>query len=97
DVAAMAAALRILVPVPQAVAAAGFAIGVLVVEVFVGYSRYSSILKWLALSLLTYPMVAAIASVPWATVAIASVVPHISLNAGFIFLLTAILGTTISP
>jgi len=97
DVAAMAAALRILVPVPQAVAAAAFAIGVLAVEVFVGYSRYSSILKWLALSLLTYPVVAAIASVPWGTVAVASVVPHISLNAGFIFLLTAILGTTISP
>jgi NRAMP (natural resistance-associated macrophage protein)-like metal ion transporter len=97
DVAAMAAALRLLVPVPQALAAAAFAIGVLLVEVFVGYKRYSSILKWLALSLLTYPMVAVISKVPWGTVLTATVVPHLSLDAGFIFLLTAILGTTISP
>jgi Mn2+/Fe2+ NRAMP family transporter len=97
DVAAMAAALRLLVPVPQAIAAAGFAIGVLVLEVFVGYERYSSILKWLALSLLTYPLVAVISKVPWGTVLTATVVPHVSFNAGFVFLLTAILGTTISP
>ena len=97
DIAAMAAALRLLVPVPQLVAAVTFAIGVLAIEVFVGYDRYASILKWLALSLLTYPIVAAISSVPWGTVLVATVVPHISLNGGFIFLLTAILGTTISP
>jgi Mn2+/Fe2+ NRAMP family transporter len=97
DVAAMAAALRLLVPVPQAIAAAAFAIGVLALEVFVGYERYSSILKWLALSLLTYPLVAVISKVPWGTVLTATVVPHVSFNAGFVFLLTAILGTTISP
>jgi Mn2+/Fe2+ NRAMP family transporter len=97
DVAAMGAALRLLVPVPQAIAAAVFAIGVLLVEVFVGYARYASILKWLALSLLTYPLVAVISKVPWGTVLTATVVPHLSLDAGFVFLLTAILGTTISP
>jgi Mn2+/Fe2+ NRAMP family transporter len=97
DVAAMAAALRLLVPVPQAIAAAAFAIGVLALEVFVGYERYASILKWLALSLLTYPIVAAVSKVPWGTVLAATVVPHVSLSGGFVFLLTAILGTTISP
>ncbi len=97
DLAAMGAALRLLVPVPQAIAAAAFAIAVLAAEVFIGYERYASILKWLALSLLTYPLVAAISSVPWGTVLAATVVPHISLDAGFVFLVTAILGTTISP
>jgi len=97
DIAAMAAALRLLMPVPQAVAAAAFAMGVLALEVFVGYARYSSILKWLALSLLTYPVVAFISKVQWGTVLAATVVPHVSLDAGFVFLLTAILGTTISP
>ena len=97
DVAAMAAALRLLVPVPQVVAAAVFAIAVLLVEVFVGYARYASILKWLALSLLAYPMVAVISKVPWGTVLSATVIPHLSFDSGFIFLLTAILGTTISP
>ncbi|HET9410776.1 MAG TPA: Nramp family divalent metal transporter [Candidatus Dormibacteraeota bacterium] len=97
DIGAMAAALRLLVPVPKAVAAAAFALGVLALEVFVGYERYAWILKGLALSLLTYPIVAAISKVPWGTVLAATVVPHVSLDGGFVFLLTAILGTTISP
>jgi Mn2+/Fe2+ NRAMP family transporter len=97
DVAAMAAALRLLVPVPQVLGATAFALGVLALEVFVGYARYASLLKWLALSLLAYPAVAAISNVPWGTVLAATIVPHVSLDAGFVFLLTAILGTTISP
>jgi NRAMP (natural resistance-associated macrophage protein)-like metal ion transporter len=97
DVAAMAAALRLLVPVPEVIAATAFALGVLALEVFVGYARYASILKWLALSLLAYPAVAAISNVPWGTALAATVVPHVSLDVGFVFLLTAILGTTISP
>lgn len=97
DIAAMAAALRLLVPVPQLVAATGFALAILGAEIFIGYVRYAAVLKWLALSLLTYPLVAAIAHVPWGTVLTSTVVPHIELSAGFVFLLTAILGTTISP
>ena len=97
DMAAMAAAVRLLVPVPQFAAAAAFAAGILAAEVFIGYQRYAAILKWLGLSLLTYVAVAFIAHVHWGTVLLATVVPHISLNGGFVFLLTAILGTTISP
>ena len=97
DIAAMAAALRLLVPVPQFAAAAGFALAILAAEVFIGYERYSSILKWLALSLLAYPLVAFISHVPWGSLLVATVLPHVSLSGGFVFLLTAVLGTTISP
>lgn len=97
DIAAMAAALRLLVPVPQFAAATAFALAILAAEVFIGYVRYSSILKWLALSLLTYPVVAAISHVPWPQVMAATVLPHFTMNGGYVFLLTAILGTTISP
>ncbi len=97
DIAGMAAAARLLVPVPPAILATGFAVVILALELFVGYDRYTSILKWLALALLAYPLVAILASVPWGTVLVSTVVPHISFNAGFVFVLTAVLGTTISP
>ena len=97
DIAGMAAAARLLVPVPQAILATGFAVVILALEVFVGYDRYTSILKWLALTLLAYPLVALLASVHWGTALLSTLVPHLSLQGGFVFMLTAVLGTTISP
>jgi Mn2+/Fe2+ NRAMP family transporter len=97
DIAGMAAAARLLIPVPQAALATGFGLAILGLEIFVGYARYASILKWLALALLAYPLVAIIANVPWSRVLVATVVPHLSLDGGYVFVLTAVLGTTISP
>jgi Mn2+/Fe2+ NRAMP family transporter len=97
DIAGMAAAARLLVPVPQAIIATAFALAILGLEVFIGYDRYSSILKWLALALLAYPLVALIASVPWGSVLISTLIPHPSFDGGYVFMLTAVLGTTISP
>lgn len=61
DIAGMAAAARLLIPVPQAVVATLLSAAILGLEVFVGYDRYSAMLKWLALALLAYPVVAVIA------------------------------------
>jgi len=97
DIAGMAAAARLLVPLPQAIIATGFALVILALEVFIGYDRYSSILKWLALALLAYPLVALIASVPWGSVLLSTVIPHPTFDGGYVFILTAVLGTTISP
>ena len=98
DIAGMAAAARLLIPAaPQALVATAFALVILCLEVFIGYARYSSILKWLAIALLAYPLVALIAHVPWGQVLVATVVPHVTLDASFLFVLTAVLGTTISP
>ncbi len=97
DIAGMAAAARLLVPLPPALMATAFALVILALEVFIGYDRYSSILKWLALALLAYPLVALLAEVPWRTVLVSTVVPHFKLDGGFVFMLTAVLGTTISP
>jgi Mn2+/Fe2+ NRAMP family transporter len=52
DLGAMAAALRLLVDGPQLVFVAGFAILTVLLEVFMRYSRYASVLWWLTLSLL---------------------------------------------
>src|SRR5580693_5101719 len=54
DLGAMAAALRLLVDGPQLVFVAALAIVTVLLEVFMRYSRYASVLRWLALSLLAY-------------------------------------------
>src|ERR1700691_3692523 len=54
DLGAMAAALRLLVEGPQLIYIALFAVVTILLEVFVRYSRYASILRCLVLSLLDY-------------------------------------------
>jgi len=98
DIAGMAAAARLIVPVvPQWIAGAVFAMVILGLEVWVGYDRYSSMLKWLAVAMLAYPIVALISSVHWGTVVTSTIIPHPRLDWSYVFILTAVLGTTISP
>lgn len=97
DIAGMAAAARLLVPIPQALLATALGLVILGLEIFVGYARYTSILKWLCLAMLAYPLVAIIAHVQWGKVLVATLVPHVSLDGSYVFVLTAVLGTTISP
>jgi NRAMP (natural resistance-associated macrophage protein)-like metal ion transporter len=97
DLGAMAAALKLLIGGPHGLYVLGFAVVTILLETFVRYSRYVSVLKWLTLSLFAYVAVAFIVSVPWATVAHDLIVPNISLKAEYITVVVAILGTTISP
>ena len=50
----MAAALRLLMNGPMLIYVVGFAIVTVLLEVFVRYSRYASVLRWLSLSLFAY-------------------------------------------
>ena len=77
----MAAALRLLVDGPQLVFVAAFAIITVLLEVFMRYSRYASVLRWLALSLLAHVASVFAVGVPWLTVAHNLVVPHIKFRA----------------
>jgi NRAMP (natural resistance-associated macrophage protein)-like metal ion transporter len=97
DLGAMAAGLGLLIKGPQLLYVALFAILSLVLEVFVRYSRYVSVLKWLTLSLFAYVGVALVLKTPWAEVARHLVVPNISLEPGYLTVVVAVLGTTISP
>src|SRR5471032_1348246 len=54
DLGAMAAALRLLLPAPTVLYVAGFAVLTVLLEIFMRYSRYASILRWLTLSLFAY-------------------------------------------
>ncbi len=97
DLGSMAASVRLLVPVPQAlllVAMAGLMVGL---EIFIPYERYAKVLRWLTLSLVSYIAVLFVIDVNWGSVLRQTFIPRISWNRSEIAMLIAILGTTISP
>ncbi|MCL4418790.1 divalent metal cation transporter [Patescibacteria group bacterium] len=97
DIGAMASAMNLIVPLPFAFFALFFTAFVLILEIFTSYPRYAKILKWLSLALLAYPITVLIVGLNWNEVLKATFVPHVELNFGFFFILTGVLGTTISP
>ncbi len=97
DMGAMGAALGLVIGGPTLIYVAGFGVVSVLLEVFVRYHRYVSVLKWLTLSLFAYVGVAFVVHVPWASVAFHLVAPDISLQPGYLTVVVAILGTTISP
>ena len=97
DLGSMAAALRLLVPVPPVLGVVLVAAVVLALELFVSYARYALLLRWLVLSLLTYVGVLAVVTVDWPAVLRATVLPTLRLDRPYLAALVALFGTTISP
>jgi NRAMP (natural resistance-associated macrophage protein)-like metal ion transporter len=97
DLGAMGAALKLVFGGPQLVYVALFGVVSILLEVFVRYTRYVSVLKWLTLALFSYVGVAFVVHVDWAQVALHLVAPKIAWTSDYLTSLVAILGTTISP
>jgi Mn2+/Fe2+ NRAMP family transporter len=97
DLAAMAAAARLLVPLPAGLFTALFALTSIVLEVVIPYRSYVRILKWLCIALFAYVLTGFVVTRDWGAVAQATFVPHIDLNFSFLLLIVALFGTTISP
>ncbi|MEO7049675.1 MAG: divalent metal cation transporter [Ferruginibacter sp.] len=97
DIGAMAAAANLIIPIPFAVWTLLFTAAILILEIFTNYKVYARILKWLALSLLAYPVTVFIVKMDWPTVIKATFIPHIEFSFAFFFIITGVLGTTISP
>ena len=97
DIGAMAAAAHLIIPVNFVILTLLFTVSILLLEIFTSYKVYSKILKWLCISLFAYPVTVFIVSQPWLTLLKATVIPHIELNFQFLFIITGVLGTTISP
>ena len=97
DLGAMAAAAQLLVPIPFILLTLLFTTIILLLEVFTRYKVYSKILKWLAMILLAYPLTLFMVKQPWFTILKATIIPHFELSFAFFFIITGILGTTISP
>ncbi len=97
DLLMMAEAARLIIPVPTTSLLVVFTLIGLCLEIFLSYKTYAKYLKWLTLALLAYIAVAFVWPIDWNMVATATVVPTFVPSRDFIYLLLAILGTTISP
>jgi NRAMP (natural resistance-associated macrophage protein)-like metal ion transporter len=98
DLGAMAASVQLMAPwFNFDLLVALFAFGILFLQIFTTYARYAKILKWLTLALLSYVFTAFAVHLPWQTALYHTVVPTFSFTKDEIYLLCAILGTTISP
>jgi len=62
-----------------------------------GFAKIQQVFKLLCLSLFAYIVVLFVAHVPWSTVGLNTIVPHVTWSKGYLTLLVAVLGTTISP
>jgi Mn2+/Fe2+ NRAMP family transporter len=78
-------------------AVAGFTLLSVLLEVFVRYARYVSVLKWLSLSLFAYVATVFVAGVPWGHAISGILLPHVKLSGAYLTVIVAVLGTTISP
>ncbi len=97
DLGAMGAALKLLIAGPALLYVCLFGLFSAALQIFTGYARYVSILKWLCLSLLSYVICAFVVNVPWVEVGWASVWPHLTAKPDYVMAIVAVLGTTISP
>ncbi|TSA88030.1 divalent metal cation transporter [Deinococcus detaillensis] len=97
DIGAMGEAVQLLIGGPALLYAALFAALSVLLQVFVPYTRYAQILKWLTASLLAYVATVFVVHVPWGQALRATLLPHFSGGAASIQALVAVLGTTISP
>jgi len=98
DLGAMAAGVRLLFPhLSTSLLVVGFSVLMLGLQIFTPYTRYAKYLKWLALVLLAYVLSAILAHLNWSTVLRHAFIPSISFSKDQLLLITAILGTTISP
>ncbi len=97
DIGAMAAAVELILPVDFVIATLFFTALILVLEIFTSYKVYARILKWLAIVLLAYPITVFLVHLPWYTVLEATFIPHFQFTFAFLFIITGVLGTTISP
>lgn len=70
---------------------------VLALEIIIPYKRYVQYLRWFVLSLLAYIATGLIIDMHWASLLKDTIIPHMSFGKDEIFLITGILGTTVSP
>ena len=97
DIAAMAAAINIFVPVPILALVFPIAIIILVVQVWGSYRLICSTFKWLTLTLFAYIGAALLSTPHWGVVLRATFIPTLRYDNQYLTTLVAILGTTISP
>jgi Mn2+/Fe2+ NRAMP family transporter len=97
DVAAMGEVSELVTGFDRHMLTVIFAVGTLLLQVFIPYHRYVFFLKWLTLSLLAYAAVLFTVHIPWGQVVLRTVWPNFKPDSEAATVVVAIFGTTISP
>jgi NRAMP (natural resistance-associated macrophage protein)-like metal ion transporter len=98
DVAAMGDAVKLVVGGPAHLYAIGFGLVSVLLQVFIPYTRYVRVLKWLTLALLAYVGTVFVVHIPWMQfLTKAFVFPQLPWKPEYITTIVAVFGTTISP
>ncbi len=97
DIAAIAAAINMFVPIPISAMVVPIAVAIVVLQIWGSYRLIVKVFKWLTISLFAYVIAAFLARPDWSAVAWATFVPQITFSSEYVTTIVAILGTTISP
>lgn len=97
DLGAMAATTQLFFNLPFYALVLLYVFVIVLLVVFVSYRKYAKILKWLAVALFAYPAVAFLVKNNWAELFRATFATIPKIDAGSIYILVGLLGTTISP
>jgi NRAMP (natural resistance-associated macrophage protein)-like metal ion transporter len=97
DLGGMAEATQLITGIRPLVWIPVYALFILGLLIWVSYKRIAQIFKWLTLVLFAYVLASFYAHVDWRQALTVTLVPHLEWSRGFLAVLVAILGTTISP
>ena len=97
DLGAMAATTQLFVDLPFALLAVFYSVVIVLLVVFVNYKTYAKILKWLAITLLAYPITAFLVGQDWPEIFRSTFTLSPTINSETIYIFVGMLGTTISP
>src|ERR1700757_2862057 len=98
DIQGMGAVAHMMIPqVPAFACSIVFTAILMFVIIQYPYQKVAMILKWLCISVLLYIIVPFMVKQNWMAVLKSTFIPTIQFNRDFLFILVAILGTTISP
>jgi NRAMP (natural resistance-associated macrophage protein)-like metal ion transporter len=97
DLGAMGDASALLIGGSRLLYVVAFGVVCGLLQIFMRYSRYVGVLKWLTLALFAYFGAVMVVKIPWGEAARGFLVPSFSFEPAFWTTVVAIMGTTISP
>lgn len=97
DMSGMSQALAMIAPFPEKITAIVMTLVILAIIILLPYKKIFTIFKWLSLSLFAYIFATFTIRQNWSEILYHTLIPNIALNKDFLLVLTAFLGTTLSP
>lgn len=97
DIGAMAASLKLIVPVNFILATFLFTAIIIAIELTIPYYTYVKVLKWLTLSVFAYIVTGILIKPDWILIFREVIIPDIQFQKEYIFAMIAVFGTTITP